>query len=106
MDEDIIHINRDITFVDEFVEKVVHHRLEGGGGICEAEEHDHRFEEAAIRLEHSLPLVSIAHANIVISPTDIQLCEERRPVAVHSRESIHELSNEWEWGGIANGECV
>ena len=106
MDEDIIHINCNVAFVDEFVEKVIHHRLEGGGGICEAKEHDHWFEEAAICLERSLPLVAIVHADVVIPPADIQLHKECRPATVHSRESIHKLSDEREWGGIANGECV
>ena len=80
--------------------------MEGCGGVCEAKEHDHRFEEALIRLEHSLPLVAIAHVNIVIPPTDIQLRKERRPAAVHSRESIHELLDEQEWGSIADSEGV
>ena len=106
MDEDIIHINCNIAFIDEFVEKVVHHRLEGGRSVGEAKEHDHWFEEATIRLECCLPLIAIAHANVIISPTDIQLREKCRPAAVHPRESIHEFSDEREWGGIANGECV
>ena len=106
MDENIIHINCNVTFVDEFAEKVVHHGLEGHRGICEAEEHDHWFEEAAIRLERSLPLVAVVHANVVIPPVDIQLRKECQPAAVHSCEAIHKLSDEREWGGIANSEGV
>ena len=106
MDEDIIHINCDVALSDEFVKEVVHHRLEGGGGICEAKEHDHWFEEAAIRFECGFPLVTVTHTDIVIPPTDIQLHKERRPAAVHSCESIHKLSDEREWGGIANSERV
>ena len=100
MDEDIIHIDRDISFIDELSKEVVHHRLEGGGGVHEAKEHDHRFEEATVRFEHSLPLVAIAHADVVIPPMDIQLRKERQPAAVHPRESVHELSNEREWGSV------
>ena len=37
---------------------------------------------------------------------DIQLRKERRPAAVHSRESIHEFPDEREQGGIADGEGV
>ena len=106
MDEDVVHVNRDVTFVDEFTEEVIHHGLEGCRGVCEAEEHDHRFEEAAIRFECSLPLVAIVHADVVIPPTDIQLCKECRPAAVHPRESIHKFSNEWERGSVANSEGV
>ena len=71
VDEDVVHVDRDIAFVDEFAEKVVHHRLKGGGGICEAKEHDHWFEETVIRLECGLPLVAVVHADIVIPPMDI-----------------------------------
>ena len=44
MDENIIHINRDIPFIDEVTEYFIHHGLERGRGVREAEEHDHRFE--------------------------------------------------------------
>ena len=80
--------------------------MEGSGGIREAEKHDHWFEEATIRLECGFPLVTVAHSNIIVPPPDIQLRKERRPAAVHSRESIHEFPDEREWGGIANGEGV
>ena len=106
VDENIIHVNGDVAFVDELTEEVVHHGLEGGGGICEAKEHDHWLKEAAIRFERGLPLVAIAHTDIVVPPTDIQLRKERRPAAVHPCESIHELSDEWEWGGVVHSEGV
>ena len=106
MDEDVVHVDCNIAFVDEFTEKMIHHRLESCGCIREAKEHDHWFEEAAIRLECGLPLIAISHTDVVVPLTDIQLRKERRPVAVYPCESIHELSDEQEWGGIANGECV
>ena len=106
MDKDIIHVNGDIAFVDKFAKEVIHHGLEGRGSIREAKEHDHRFKETAICFECGLPLVAVAHADIVISPSDIQLRKERRPAAVHPRESVHELADERERGGVANGERV
>ena len=71
VDKDVVHIYGDIAFIDEFAEEVIHHRLEGGGGIREAKEHDHWFEETAIRLERGLPLVAVFHTNVVVPPTDI-----------------------------------
>ena len=71
MDEDVIHINCNIAFIDKFAEKVVHHRLEGCGGVREAKEHDHGFKETVIRLERGLPLIAVAHADVVIPPADI-----------------------------------
>ena len=39
-DEDVIQIDHDYTFQDEVLKDVVHHRLESGGTVREAEEHD------------------------------------------------------------------
>jgi len=38
-------------------EDVIYHRLECGRTVCEAEEHDQRFEKASVRPKGSLPLV-------------------------------------------------
>ena len=37
---------------------------------------------------------------------DVQLRKEHQPAAVHSHESVHQLLDEREWGGVANSECV
>ena len=89
MDQNVIHVDRDVTFIDEVTKDEIHHGLEGGRGIHEAEEHDHRFEKAVVRFEGHLPLVTIANAYVVVSPPDIQLCEKCRSATVHSHESIH-----------------
>ena len=106
MDKDVIHIDGDIAFVDELAEEVIHHQLKGGRSIHEAKEHDHRFEEAVIHLERGLPLITVTHSNVVIPPLDIQLHEECQPAAMHSHESIHKLSDEWERGSILDGKGV
>ena len=106
MNEDVVHVDGDVAFIDEFAEKVIHHGLEGCRGICEAKEHDHWFKETAIRLERGLSLVTIAHVNVVVPPADIQFRKERRPAAVHSCESIYKLPDKRERGGIVNSERV
>ena len=106
MNKDVIHIDGDIAFVDEFTEQVIHHGLEGGRGIGKSKEHHHQFEEAMIGLECGLPLVTVAHLDVVVPPTDIQLCEERRPAAVHSRKSIHKLPDERKQGGVLDSEGI
>ena len=71
--QDIIHIDHHIPFIDEVLEDVVHHGLESGQAVGEAEEHDQGFEEALIHLKGSLPLVSLFFdSHIVVSPTYIQ----------------------------------
>jgi hypothetical protein len=71
---------------------MVHHGLEGGWGVGEAEKHHHRFEQSSVCFECGLPLVAVAYVDVVIPPSDIQLRKERRPAAVHSRELIHKFT--------------
>ena len=55
----IIHIDHHISFVDEVLEYVIHHGLEGGWTVGKAEEHDQGFEEAPIHSEGGFPLISL-----------------------------------------------
>ena len=73
--QDIVHIDHHISFIDEVLEDVVHHGLEGGQAVGEAEEHDQGFEEALICLEGGFPLVPLFDSHIVVSPTYIQFCK-------------------------------
>jgi hypothetical protein len=85
---------------------MVHHGLKGRRGVREAEEHDHRLKQSSVRLESGLPLVTIADANVVVSPTDIELRKECQSTTVHSREPIHQFAYQGEWGGISDGESI
>ena len=91
MNEDVVHIDGDVTFIDQFSEDEVHHRLKGGRCVREAEKHHHGFKKASIGFESCLPLVTVANADVIIPPMDIQLCKECRSATVHSHESIHEF---------------
>ena len=92
MNENVVHIDSDISFVNQFAKDEVHHRLECSRGVREAEEHDHRLEQASIGFECGFPLISIANANIVIPPSNIKFHKECRSATVHSCEMIHEFS--------------
>src|SRR6266508_4220810 len=72
-DEDVVQIDHDHTFRDEVLEDVVHHCLEGGGTVHEAEEHDKGFVQAAVGPEGSLPLISFLYPDVVEAPPDVQL---------------------------------
>ena len=52
-------------------EDVVHHRLEGGGAVRKAEEHDQGFEQATVGSEGGLPLVSLLYPDVVKAPADV-----------------------------------
>ena len=70
-DENVVQIDYDHAFRDKVLEDVVHHRLEGGGTVCKAEEHDQGFEQAAVGLEGGFPLISFLYLDIVKAPADI-----------------------------------
>ena len=66
--QDIVHIDCHIPFINEVLEDVVHHGLEGGWAVGEAEEHDQGFEETLICSEGGFPLISLFDPYIVVSP--------------------------------------
>src|SRR6266511_5025912 len=86
---------------DEFVEDVVHHRLEGGRAIGETEEHNERFEEASVHSKCSLPLVTFLDANIVEPPSNVNFGE-----VLHSSEFHNELPDEREWVLVLHGHGI
>ena len=69
--QDIVHIDQHVSFINEVLEDVIHHGLEGGQAVGEAKEHDQGFKEAPIRSEGSFPLVSLFDSYIVVPPAYI-----------------------------------
>ena len=60
---------------DDLLVNLVHHRLECGRRVAEAEKHDCGFEEAMACFEGHLVFVTLFDAYIVISPSYIQFGE-------------------------------
>ena len=73
--KDIVHVDCHVALINEVFKNVIHHRLEGGRAVGEAEEHDKGLKEAPICLESGLPLVPLLDSFVVVSPTYIQLGE-------------------------------
>ncbi|KAF9796069.1 hypothetical protein IEO21_11038 [Rhodonia placenta] len=71
------------------MEDVIHHRLEGRGGIGEAEEHHQGFVQSPVSHKGRLPFVTGFDANVVVSPSDIELRKERS-----ATELIHHLGDQ------------
>ena len=65
--------------------------LEGGGGVGETEEHHCRFKESFVGNEGSFPLMPIFDLDIIVSPLDVELGEDFRPL-----EFIDKVRNEGE----------
>ena len=70
--QDIVHIDCHVSFINEVLEDVIHHGLEGVQAVGEAEEYDQGLKEAPIRSEGGFPLVSLFDLYIVASPMYIQ----------------------------------
>ena len=88
---DVIKVHTDDTFHDQILKDLVHHCLKGGGTICETKEHYQEFEEPMACSECSLLLIAFLHANILITPLNIQLCED-----LHTAKLIDKVGDEWE----------
>ena len=71
VDEDVVHVNGDVPFVDQVAKNEIHHGLECGWCIGKAEEHHHRFEKASIGFKGSFPLVAIVDVDVIISPLNV-----------------------------------
>ena len=92
-----------MTLINEIFENVIHHCLEGSWAVGEAKEHDQGFEEASIRLEGGLPLVSLFDPYIVISPAYIQLCEV---LGFGVQDLVDDIWDEGKWVGTLYHHCV
>ena len=90
-DQDVVQVDHHNTFRYEVLEDIIHHSLEGGQTVSHSKEHYQEFEQASIGLEGHLPLISGLNANIVETPTDIQLGEVSGPT-----ELGHEFGDQWE----------
>src|SRR5258707_4595189 len=88
--ENVIHIDNDATFCDKLSEDVIHHCLEGGGTIGQTEKHHQGFEQSLIGNESGLPFIAFLNPYVVITPSNIQLCEILGPF-----EFVDQFGDEW-----------
>jgi len=68
----------------------VHHHLESSRGVGKSKEHNRGFEEAFWGEECCLPFVAFLDADIVISPSYVELSKEGA-----AGEAVDGLRNEW-----------
>ena len=101
--QEIIHIDRHVSFINEVLEYVIHHGLEGGRAVGEAEDHDQGFKEAPFHLEGSFPLISLLDSYIVASPMYIQFRK------VSGLGVQNPVDNDWYEGqrvGVLHCHCI
>ena len=74
-DQDIVQVDDDLVAPDEVAKDTVHHRLEGGRGVCQSEEHHCRLKEPSAAYEGGLVFVSFLDPDVVERPSDVKLGE-------------------------------
>src|SRR6266436_972867 len=72
VNEDVIHVADGLIAIDEGVEDVIHHCLEGGGQVAQSEEHDKGFKQSTVHGEGCLPLIPFLQSDIVETPAEVQ----------------------------------
>jgi hypothetical protein len=90
VDSNVIHIYRKPPLGHLPSEYCVHHHLEGGWQIGEAEEHNHGLEESFWGKEGGFPFISVFDTDVVIPPLDVKFGEQGAPTKV-----VNSLGNEW-----------
>ena len=76
VDSHVVHVDFKPLLRKHIHKDVDHESLEGGGSIAESKEHDSGFKESHGGDESSLPLIFPSDANVVISPTNVELGEQ------------------------------
>ena len=89
-DEDVVEVYHDVARQDEILKDVVHHSLEGGGGVCKTEEHDCWFKQSSVGDEGCFPFVPLFNAHVVVTPSDVKFGEEGG-----SLYSVDHFRNQW-----------
>ena len=90
-DQNVVQIDHHDTFCYEVLEDVVYHSLEDGRAVSHAEEHYQGFEQASIGPEGCLPLILGLNADVVETPTNVQLSE-----VSGSAELRYKFRDQWE----------
>src|SRR6266403_319644 len=109
-DKYIIHVDNDVTFSQVFTKEVVHHCLKCCGRVSKTKEHNLWFIKSSIRFECGFPLVTFFDSYVVVTPSHIKLCKEKRGsiwgfgrayitfIQVFINESIETILFSWcEW---------
>ena len=71
VNEDVIHVADGLIVIDEGVEDVIHHCLEGGRQVAQSEEHDEGFKQSMVHGEGCLPLIPFLESDIVETPAEV-----------------------------------
>jgi hypothetical protein len=77
VNEDVIHVADGLIAINEGVEDVIHHCLEGGRQAAQSKEHDEGLQQSTVCGEGCLPLIPFLQSDIVETPVEVQGSEPR-----------------------------
>jgi len=100
-DQHVVHVNDEPSFLEFLLKYHIHHHLEGGWRVSQAEKHDCRLEETFIGDESCLPFVTSLDTDIVIAPLSVKFSEQ-----CSGSSFIDKLRNKWEGVSISDGPLV
>ena len=89
VNEQVVHVNDKPSFRNHIAKQIVHKMLKSGWGVSKAKEHYCGFKEPFVGDEGSFPLISIFDLDIIVSPSDIKLSKDFRPL-----EFVDKVGNE------------
>ena len=98
VDTDVVHINFQPLFSYYVGKDVVHKGLECRQCIAKPKEHHYWFKKSQGDDEGSFPLVFFTNADVVIAPSDVELCEEGGVLHV-----VDEFRDKWQGIRIPDG---
>ena len=101
--QDIVHIDCHVSFINDVLEDVVHHGLEGCRAVGEPEEHHQGFEEAPIHSEGGFPFVSLLDSYIVVSPMYIRFCKVS---GLGVQNPVDNVQYEGQQVGVLHCHCI
>src|ERR1700712_3308152 len=100
-DENVVEVYHDVTRHDEILKDIIHHSLEGRGGVGQAEVHHQGFEESPVRPEGGLPLVALSDADVVKAPAYVEFRKEPGTL-----QSVNKVVDQGEWVPVLHGHRI
>ena len=100
-DEKVVHVDDEPSFSNHILEGVIHESLERSRRVAKAEEHDSGFKKSFVCDEGCFPLVAVFDADIVVSPTNIELSE-----VASIFQLVHEVRDEGKGVGVIGGVFI
>jgi hypothetical protein len=75
----VIHIDPQPSLGDLFLEDIIHHCLESGQRVGQAEEHNCWFEESLTCLKSCFPFIALFNADVVVAPSNVEFGKQLFP---------------------------